>query len=388
MTTYSNGCAAVGGDPTQLYAMGDKLATAADQADALAACLRKNADTVEPAWQGPAGTAYQNRASGQVTTFTDMMAPLDTAASAYRTLAGELETAQNRAEAAMRQSVRLGLADSDLLSAPANVAAFVRANPEQTDTVSGLLAEVVDARANADAARDRFVTTMSSVRFAPQDRRGSDGTRGARQRDDRVRRRPPGGDDRKYNDKGWDFSSDWAGRAILDRYLRGGGDWPIIDDPNWKYYLEQSPMMRKMMLPHTEQIAQQALNDYLAGRGSTGHFDQHFHGEIENGEGMVGWQYLHGTDKTVGDFRYTGDTEVRQLPDGTYEVTTKAGYTWNDKIDPNPKYATDTWKSKIADVLTLGQAKPYDLHITWHGENKTVLQKDSTILRGSGFPAN
>jgi hypothetical protein len=32
------------------------------------------------------------------------------------------------------------------------------------------------------------------------------------------------------------IESDWAGRAILERYLRGGGDWEIRDDPNWAAY--------------------------------------------------------------------------------------------------------------------------------------------------------
>ena len=51
--------------------------------------------------------------------------------------------------------------------------------------------------------------------------------------------------------------------------------------------------------------------------------------------------------------------------DGTYEVTVDSGYTWNDRVDPNPQYSTDRWKSTLADA-TLGQADPYDMHITLH----------------------
>ncbi len=40
-----------------------------------------------------------------------------------------------------------------------------------------------------------------------------------------------------------------------------------------------------------------------------------------------------------------------------------SGYTWNDRVDPNPQYSTDRWKSTLAEVATLGQADPYDIHV-------------------------
>src|SRR6478752_6131091 len=32
--------------------------------------------------------------------------------------------------------------------------------------------------------------------------------------------------------------SDWAGEAILNRYLTGLGDWNIVDDPKWTAYMQ------------------------------------------------------------------------------------------------------------------------------------------------------
>lgn len=40
----------------------------------------------------------------------------------------------------------------------------------------------------------------------------------------------------------------------------------------------------------------------------------------------------------------------------------------NDRIDPNPKYSTDRWKSTLAEITTLGQADPYDIYIAWHDQ--------------------
>src|SRR5262245_48080204 len=68
------------------------------------------------------------------------------------------------------------------------------------------------------------------------DRTSSGGSRTDRREERRVRaderwRRPPGGE------RGGDhLDYDWAGGAILERYLTGGGDWNIKNDPNWTKY--------------------------------------------------------------------------------------------------------------------------------------------------------
>ncbi len=104
------------------------------------------------------------------------------------------------------------------------------------------------------------------------------------------------------------------------------------------------------------------------------------------GRRIVGYQYLHGTDRDVGDFEFTGTSNVHPRGDGTYDVTVDGGYTWNDLIDPNPKYSTDRWKSRLAEVLTLGQADPYDIHITWHAPTKLVLDGNGRVISASGYP--
>ena len=73
---------------------------------------------------------------------------------------------------------------------------------------------------------------------------------------------------------------------------------------------------------------------------------------IDNGYG-TGYQLLHGTEATVGDFHIKG--VIRKVGD-VYQVD--ATYTWNDVIDPNPNVRGDQYG-----VLTPGT--PYDMHISW-----------------------
>jgi hypothetical protein len=214
------------------------------------------------------------------------------------------------------------------------------------------------------------------------DRRDPDGRDGRRLRNDEIFRRSEGGDR-----GGGHTDNDWAGRAILDRYLTGGDDWNINDDPDWSRYMMNNQSLKSGLTEPVQVQAQNALDRYLAGQGADGSFDQTMHAEMENGEGVVGYQYLHGTSSDAGDFQFSGNTRVNPLPDGTYEVVIDGAYTWNDTIDPNPQYSTDQWKSKVAEVITLGKADPYDIHITWHAQTRVIMDAQGNVIRIEGYPA-
>jgi hypothetical protein len=93
--------------------------------------------------------------------------------------------------------------------------------------------------------------------------------------------------------------------------------------------------------------------------------DESYAMAIENGEGIVGYQYLHGTDSTQGGFQRRGTATMAFNGASGFDVTMEMTYTWNDTIDPNPQYGTDMWKSNLAENITFGRADPYTLHITW-----------------------
>ena len=399
MTQYHTAESAVGGDPQQLRGMAKMLIDGSRRSDDVTEGLRRAVTSTVDEWRGKDAEAYRARANKLVESLDLLPPPLATASTAYDDLATALDSAQRAAGAAMQRSVDIGLAPGDLVGRPWSVATFVMENPEQLFTVARLIYGVMDARGDANDARDEFVRKMGRVRAdignargdhpdqhdSGGDRRGNrygpDGRSGRRIRGDGILGRSEGGGGDGH------FSSDWAGRAILERYLLGGDDWVINDDPNWSRYMMNNEDLRNQLVEPTEKQAKDALRNYLSGHGQQGTFNRTFHADIQNGEGIVGYQYLHGTNKTVGDFNFRGDTTVEPRPNGTYEVTVKGGYTWNDRIDPNPQYSTDRWKSTLAEVVTLGAADPYDIHITWHAESKVILDKHGKVISTTGYPA-
>jgi hypothetical protein len=203
--------------------------------------------------------------------------------------------------------------------------------------------------------------------------------------DERMRT-PPGGrnDSRLDRGRGINLNNDWAGREILERYLRGGDDWTITDDPDWTRYMKANPELTQQL----DQLVQRQALVAFDRRGIAPPdepFDHTTSMEIQNGEGITGYEYLHGTNGDVGGFRFKGSTQITKVADG-YDVKVPASYTWNDVIDPNPQYGTDTWKSRIAEIVTLGRADPYDIHITWSGDATVHLDKDGNVRSVTGYP--
>lgn len=107
--------------------------------------------------------------------------------------------------------------------------------------------------------------------------------------------------------------------------------------------------------------------------------DESFPMEIENGEGVVGYQYLHGTNSNAGGFERDGTATIEPDGSGGYNVTMDMHYRWNDVIDPNPQYVTDNWKSTVAEITTLGQADAYEIHIGWSERTVVNLDADGNV---------
>ncbi|SIE00997.1 hypothetical protein [Mycobacteroides abscessus] len=213
--------------------------------------------------------------------------------------------------------------------------------------------------------------------------RSPDGTDGQRGRNDEIWRRSEGGN---KGDNG-NLNNDWAGRAILDRYLFGGGEeWDIDDDPAWSKYMMDNPELARQLDGHVRSQAQQALVDFQQGKGDYHGFGQRFGAEIRNGESITGWNYLHGTNSKVGDFQLGGTTMVQELENGNYKVTVHGRYMWNDIMDPNPQYSTDVSKARWGELISLGQAQDYTMRITWRADTEFILDKSGKPVEIKGYP--
>ncbi|MEV0113003.1 hypothetical protein AB0H77_07075 [Streptomyces sp. NPDC050844] len=214
------------------------------------------------------------------------------------------------------------------------------------------------------------------------------------QRDDTRRGRPEGGTSRRRG-LGGDLESDWAGLAILRRYLGGEGAWHIRDVPEWTRYMKRSALLRGQLRPKIAAFAR-ALE--RSGQEAPVPVGLKFHADLENGEGIIGYQYLHGTNAEVGDFTIDGTAEARHeygqshagreasVQPGTL-VRMRLRYRWNDIIDPNPRYGTDRIKSILAEIITLGEASAYDISISWEDEC-TVWMPDGGGVIIFGYPSD
>lgn len=234
----------------------------------------------------------------------------------------------------------------------------------------------------------RYLTGL----FTPGTRADGDATReGSRASDDAARRH-----DERF--PGRSFDNDWAGRLILANYLAGGPDLNVDNDPKWSSYMMSIDMLRDGgadggkqydgMQARNDRQAQAALQQFLTTGQRSGAFDDTFSMAIPNGESITGVNYLHGTNADVGGFQHQGTTMVEPLPDGTYRVSMDVDYRWNDRIDPNNQYSSDVLKNSWAEVLTLGRADAYDIHIGWSSPTTVVVDAQGHVVRREGgWPA-
>lgn len=186
------------------------------------------------------------------------------------------------------------------------------------------------------------------------------------------------------------FESDWAGRAILARYLAGDGDWDIHDE-QWSEYMRAHEGLRQKLDHHARNVIASAA---FGGGEETVPVDEEFPADIDNGEGIIGYQYLHGTNADAGGFQIHGwvRSESPQndgdASDDSSERTVHyyLEYTWNDVIDPNPQYDTDVFKNGIAEAITFGGAQGYRLSITWLGAGVVTVGPGGEVLEIATAP--
>jgi hypothetical protein len=145
--------------------------------------------------------------------------------------------------------------------------------------------------------------------------------------------------------------------------------------------------LRRQLIDRAIEQALAAFFEYVFTGVADRGFAMVFHAEMENGESAVGYQCLHGYHLEVGGFQFQGATTIMARSDGTYQVTITASYTWNDRIDPNFQYVTDSRKNRLGNVITFGVADDYNIHITWGSTTTVTLDSRGNPLSIRGYPA-
>ena len=102
----------------------------------------------------------------------------------------------------------------------------------------------------------------------------------------------------------------------------------------------------------------------------------------------TGFNFLHGTNSTVGDFQMSGSAVVHlnYQERGEDHIEMDVNYQWNDVMDPNHKYTSDTIKSAYAEMSTLGRATPYKLSIRWRAACRVIVGQSVRRVRVWGYP--
>ena len=178
-----------------------------------------------------------------------------------------------------------------------------------------------------------------------------------------------------------DFISDQKGWAILYRWLFGdGSDWIISDDSSWTKYMTESPLCSesdcRMPLDHSVRnhvlhLVAQKVGAIQSGKSTNVSIVTHL--SYQNGEGIKGYSYLHGTKDYVGGFEISAS--VIGFSD---RVTIHALCTFNDVITPNDYYESDMRKAQIAYALV--DPQDYRIQISWEMDYLVTYEEYASAM--------
>ena len=166
-------------------------------------------------------------------------------------------------------------------------------------------------------------------------------------------------------------ANDWAGRALLFHWLYGQGkelninqdsshkpDWFTrnVGDGDWSSYLQEGVrnhsysgqvQIKNYLLDKTAPMFQTWIGQGQVGTGMSN--SARFNFSFTNGESIIGYNYLHGSNSTVGD-TYLTFGKVVFVDQGTnfQKITIDSDMVFNDITDPNAGYSTDTAKVRYA----------------------------------------
>lgn len=176
--------------------------------------------------------------------------------------------------------------------------------------------------------------------------------------------------------------TDKEGAMILGRWLLGLGDW---ENAPFGDYLMKNESIRRKLVEKLDQIIEEELN-----AGSFEHIKpqiEPFHMETDENGYNTGYEYLHGTDKTVGDFQM--EVDLQRIPrkgnnkPETIQISVKC--VWNDKIDANRSY---NGEGETADYIQKNGILPdnYVIRIPFEFKSFWIRRDREMSWEKKGYP--
>lgn len=161
----------------------------------------------------------------------------------------------------------------------------------------------------------------------------------------------------------WSLKSDWAGIQILYWWLYGGGTTRLLFSSKWANYMKNNRYLKLRVRELLRSYASRAIK-YRSVR-----IVRNTSAVIDNGENIIGYEYLHGTNYKVGGF----SIETFMYKYGNGDISFTSCFVWNDIIDPNFYYTSDKIKARFGWFVSLGRARNYVIRIYW--SDVSVLSK-------------
>jgi RHS repeat-associated protein len=178
-------------------------------------------------------------------------------------------------------------------------------------------------------------------------------------------------------------AGDAEGKYLLDHYLTGGGRPLTIT--SWKAYMTADNAHTAN--PKYRQKLEKLLRDAASKRagwtvGQSGPLNWAGHAEMANGEGMIGYEYLHGTNS----FTIDGTITKKQDSSGKVIWEFDAHYNWKDDINKNNGYVTDIFKNMVAETITFGGAMPYTVESKFDSKSTMDACDPPASAKGQEWP--
>ena len=129
------------------------------------------------------------------------------------------------------------------------------------------------------------------------------------------------------------FKYDSQGRELLSHFLTGNGFSKYIDDdPEWSSYMMDNELLRGE-LEHELRIKSVNMCKEGVKEGTIVKINERVSVVMENGEGIIGYHYLHGPNTDVGGFRMWGTATVVNNKCDECEIRFDLRYIWNDVME-------------------------------------------------------
>ena len=162
------------------------------------------------------------------------------------------------------------------------------------------------------------------------------------------------------------FKSDPQGMSILFHYLYGNGVSMIQENGSWSEYLKADNELKERVKNIVYPLGEPLKAGQSIELNQAYYYPDIF---VANGEAIIGYNYFHGPEVEAGGFVIEG--KISKIDESRVEYDLH--YIWNDRMDPNFMYSSDKWKAKVANIITMGNAKPFLVKISW--DDKTVIDK-------------